>query len=112
MSSCFTIIGRHFSMANRRDGDNEARADELGNDPAQVGPDSAGKGGEAQGLSDVPDASEESVMELAETDQALEAEAVAGVEDAADRPEKPVRTHLDRPRADDIPPKDGSKEAA
>jgi hypothetical protein len=51
-------------------------------------------------------------MELAETDQALEAEAVAGAEDAADKPEKPVRTHLDRPRADDIPPKDGSKEAA
>ena len=100
-------------MATRRNqGDEQARPDDLGNDPAQVGPGSAGHAGEAEGLSDVPDASEESVMELAETDQALEAEAVAGVEDAADRPEKPVRTHLDRPRADDIPPEDGSKDEA
>jgi hypothetical protein len=100
-------------MATRRsEGDNQARLDDLGNDPAQVGTDSAGRAGEAEGLSDVPDASEESVMELAETDQALEAEAVAGAEDAADHPEKPVRTHLDRPRADDIPPVDGSKDDA
>ena len=99
-------------MANRRDDrDNEARADDLGNNPAQVGPDSAGTAGEAEGLSAVEDASDESVMELAETDQALEAEIVDGVERAADRPEKPVRTHQDYPREDDIPPKDGNQAA-
>lgn len=99
-------------MGNLRDkSDNQARPDDLGNDPAQVGPDSAGKSGEAEGLSGVEDAAEESVVELDETGQALEADAVAGAEDAADKPEKPLRTHLDRPRADDIPPEDGSKVA-
>lgn len=99
-------------MASRKnDRDNEARPDELGSDAAQTGPDSAGTSGEAEGLSSVEDASDESVMELAETDQALEAEVVEGVERAADRPEKPVRTHQDFPREDDIPPAEGSKVA-
>ena len=100
-------------MVKRKDNgeDNEAQLDELGTDPGQVGPDSAGQSGDPQGLSSVEDASDESVEELADTDQALEAEAVQGVEDAADRPEKPVRTHQDYPREDDIPPKDGSQAA-
>ena len=101
-------------MAERRrdrDENNEARPDDLGSDPGQVGPDSAGQSGDPQGLSDVEDASDESVEELADTDQALEAEAVEGVEYAADRPEKPVRTHEEYPREDDIPPEDGSKAA-
>ena len=100
-----------MSEDRRRDEANEARLDELGSDPGQVGPDSAGQSGDPQGLSDVEDASEESVEELAETDQALEAEVVDGVEQAADHPEKPVRTHEDYPRADDIPPEDGDKAA-
>ena len=51
--------------------------------------DSGGQSGDPQGLSDVADASDLSVQELAETDQALEAEIVEGVEDAADHPERP-----------------------
>jgi hypothetical protein len=91
-------------MAERRDLDNEARPDELGNDPGQVGPESAGQSGDPQGLSHVEEANEESVEELADTDQAFEAGIVQGVEDAADRPEKPLRVPQELPREDDIPP--------
>jgi hypothetical protein len=44
-----------------RDDDNEAQADDLGNDPGQVGPYSAGQSGDQQDLSPIEDASEESV---------------------------------------------------
>lgn len=84
--------------------DNEAQMDELGTDPGQVGPDSAGQSGDAQSLSGIADASEESVEELADTDQAFEAEIVEGVEDAADHPERPVHTHVEYPRAEDVAP--------
>jgi hypothetical protein len=43
-------------------------------------------------------------------DQALEADIVDGVEDAADHPERPVHTHLEYGRPDDLPPIDGSDE--
>jgi hypothetical protein len=71
----------------------EARPDELGTDPGQVGSESAGQSGDPQGLSQVADAADESVEELADTGQAFEAEVIEGVEDAADHPEQPVRTH-------------------
>jgi hypothetical protein len=45
-----------------------------------------------------------SVEELEETDQALEAATVEGLEDAADHPERPVHTHLEYGRPDDLPP--------
>ena len=69
-----------------------------------MGVDSAGQSGDAQGLSADEDANEESVEELAETEQALEASAVDGVEDAADHPERPVHTHEEYGRPDDVPP--------
>ena len=87
--------------------DNQAAADELGTDPRQVGSDSAGQSGDAQRLSTIADASEESVEELAGTYQALEAAAVEGVEDAGDHPERPVHTHLEYGRPDDLPPARG-----
>jgi hypothetical protein len=86
------------------------RPDELGNDPGQVGPDSAGQSGDSQRLSSIADAADESVQELADGDQALEAGIVDGVEDAADHPECPVHTHLEYGRPDDLPPIDGSDE--
>jgi len=89
--------------------DNEAQLDELGNDPGQVGPESAGQSGDPQGLSPIEEASEESVEELADTDQATEAAAVEGSEDAADHPERPVHTHLEYPRPDDVPPTRGEE---
>lgn len=94
-------------MAKRKSRDNEAQLDELGSDPGQVGSDSAGQSGDTQGLSQIADAADESVEELADTEQAYEAEAVGGVEDAADHPERPVHTSEDFARADDIPPERG-----
>jgi len=90
------------SVAKHESGDNEAQSDELGRDPGQVGSDSAGQSGDTQGLSQIADAAGESVEELADTDQAYEAEAIGGVEDAADHPEKPVRITEDDGRSDDI----------
>jgi hypothetical protein len=83
---------------------NEAQSDELGNDPRQVGPDSAGQSGDPQRLSTIEDAADESVAELADTDQAFEAASVDGVEDAADHPERPAHTHEEYGRPDDLPP--------
>src|SRR6266446_3671100 len=84
--------------------DDQAQLDELGNDPAEVGTRSAGQSGSAQGLSEVADANEESVEELADTDQAFESAAVEGIEDAADHPERPTHTHEEYGRPDDVPP--------
>jgi hypothetical protein len=93
--------------------DNEARLDDLGHDPGQVGPDSAGQSGDPQQLSPIPESSEESVEELADTDQALEAAAVDGSEDAADHPERPVHTHNEYGRPEDVPPqREPGKDAA
>jgi hypothetical protein len=94
---------------NRARGDEQAQADDLGHDPGQVGPDSAGQSGDGQRLSSVADAADESVQELAESDQALEAGIVEGVEDAADHPERPVHTHLEYGRPDDLPPRDSDE---
>lgn len=71
--------------------------------------DSAGQSGDSPRLSDLEDASDQSVEELADTDQAFEAAAVEGVEDAADHPGRPVHTHLEYGRADDLPPERGSE---
>ena len=80
---------------------NEARPDELGDDPGQVGSDSGGQSGDTQQLSRFAEAASESVEELAENDQAFEAMAIEGVEDAADHPERPVHAHTDYGRPDD-----------
>ena len=83
---------------------NEAAPDELGRDPREAGPESAGQSGDPQRLSTVEDADNESVVELADDDQAIEAATVEGVEDAADHPERPVHTHNEYGRPDDLPP--------
>jgi hypothetical protein len=97
-------------MVQRPRGDEQAQLDELGNDPGQVGPDSAGQSGDSQALSSIADAADASVQELAEDDQALEAGIVEGVEDAADHPERPVHTHLEYWHPDDLPPRAGEEE--
>ncbi len=81
-----------------------AQLDELGNDPREVGPTSAGHAGDLQRLSTIEDASEESVEELVDDDQASEASALEGIEDAADHPERPTHTHEEYGRPDDLPP--------
>jgi hypothetical protein len=93
-------------------GDLEARADELGTDPGEVGEASAGHGAELQRLSPVEEANEESVEELADVNQSFEAAVVEGVEDAADHPERPAHTHEEYGRPDDIPPNRRDDEAA
>src|SRR6185312_10770959 len=67
-------IMRWRSVAKHESRDNEAQLDELGSDPGQVGSDSAGQSGDTQGLSQIADAANVSVEELADTDQAYEAE--------------------------------------
>jgi hypothetical protein len=94
------------SMARRKAHNGEAQLDDLAEDLERMDRDSAGQSGSIEGLSPVPEAGTESVEELAATDQAFEAEAVAGVEDAADHPERPTHTHAGYSRPDDIPPKD------
>jgi hypothetical protein len=85
----------------------ESRRDELkdtlGSDAGQVGPDSAGQSGDTQALSATAEAADESVEELAETGQAYEAGIIAGVEDAGDHPNQPVRTHEDRRESVNLP---------
>ena len=81
---------------NRNLRHDETQIDELENE--ELASDSAGQSGDAQGLSQNADADEESVEELAETDQAYEAEAMDGLEDAADHPERPVQTREDKAR--------------
>jgi len=93
-------------------GDNQARLDDLGVDPGQVGSDSAGQSGDPQGLSQIEDANEESVEQLADTEQAYEAAAVKGVEDAADHPERPVHAHEEYRKSDDFPATRGEEEEA
>jgi hypothetical protein len=92
--------------------DERAGLDELGHDPGEVGPDSAGQSGDSQRLSSIAEANEESVEELADTDQAIEAAAVEGVEDAAAHPERPVHTHEEYGRPDDVPPRRGKDDEA
>jgi hypothetical protein len=84
--------------------DNQAAPDELGTDPREVGVESAGQSGDPQRLSTIEETDNESVDELADTDQALEASRVEGLEDAADHPERPTHTHNEYGRPDDLPP--------
>ncbi|HEY6466307.1 MAG TPA: hypothetical protein VIY69_09970 [Candidatus Acidoferrales bacterium] len=56
---------------------------------------SAGQSGDIQGISNIAEADPESVEELLEDGQALEAEVVSGVEDARDEKEVPARGRLE-----------------
>ena len=85
-------------MVKRKLPNDEAQIEELGNDAEELASDSAGQSGDDQSLSQIADADEESVGELAETDQEYEAEAVEGLEDAADHPERPLHTREDKGR--------------
>lgn len=82
-------------MVKRPRGDEKAQLDELKNRPGETGLENAGQSGDTQQLSAIEDAADESVEELADEQQSLEASAVDGVEDAADHPERPTHTHLE-----------------
>jgi hypothetical protein len=99
-----SITDSSLERAPQLEGDNQAQLDELGDDPAQVGPRSAGQSGSSQGLSTEAEAQDESVEELSDTDQAYESAVAEGVEDAANHPERPVHTHEKYGRPEDVPP--------
>jgi hypothetical protein len=80
---------------------NRPYVDDPAERPQGLGPDSAGQSGDLQGLSEVAGADSESVEQLVEEGQALEAETISGVEDAPDADVKEVRVHQ-RPE-DDVP---------
>jgi hypothetical protein len=67
----------------------------------ELGPESAGQSGDLQQLSDIADADSESVEELVEEGNAMEAEAVEGVEDAKPPDVSEVRTR--EVPEDDVP---------
>jgi hypothetical protein len=69
--------------------------DDLGYDEEGLGPDSAGQSGDTQGLSNVAEASSESVAELVEEGQFFEAEVVEGVEN---QPEGVTEIHTKQRR--------------
>lgn len=99
----FPMPQREEDELLEREGEVEAQLDELCNDPGQVGPNSAGQAGDPQGLSRIEGVSALSVEALADTDQAVEAAFVEGVEDAADHPERPVHTHNEYGRPETSP---------
>jgi hypothetical protein len=68
----------------------------------ELGPDSAGQSGDIQQLPDTANANDESVEELVEEGNAFEADAIEGVEDAAD-PDVSEVTTREVPE-DDVPP--------
>jgi hypothetical protein len=95
-----------------RKSDLQAQLETFGNDPQSTESSIAGEAGDSQGLSNVAEATEESVEELAASGQALEAAAVEGLEDAADHPGRPVHTHEEYGRPDDVLPRRQEDDAA
>jgi hypothetical protein len=94
-------------MARKSNARRKSAEDEFIEDKPEsrdgLGPDSAGQSGDLQGLSDLADADSESVEQLVEEGQALEAGVVEGVEEGEDSETTPeVRVH-ERPE-DDVPP--------
>jgi hypothetical protein len=87
------------SLASRGEGQS---IETINLDPKGSDSKSGGQSGALQGLSDVEEASSESVDELLEEGNAFEAEVVKGVEDAPDADEGEVRTHQ-RPQEEDFP---------
>jgi hypothetical protein len=74
----------------RQPKENDEHPDEAGARSGHGGPDRDGQSGDAQGLSQAVEATEESVRELAAAGQDYEAQILKGVEDATDHRGKPV----------------------
>jgi hypothetical protein len=72
---------------------------------------SADQSASSQGLSAEADATGDSVEDLADTGQSMEAAATEGVEDASDHPERPTHTHEEYGRPEDVPPKNRREKA-
>ncbi len=70
------------------------------------GPDSAGQSGDTEGLSNLEDMSNESVSELAEEGQDVEAAQESGVENAPPADDAEVNVHAEHPDEEKIPPEE------
>lgn len=70
-------------------------------EPNRPGPTSAGQSGDTQGLSNIPEATSESVAELVEEGQYFEAGIIAGIENTPDADVSEIRTH--EVPEDDVP---------
>ncbi len=82
-------------------------AEEQGVMPADdVGPDSAGQSGDTEGLSQLAEMAPESVSEMVEEGQDLEAAAISGVENSPPADEAEVTTHDTHPGEENIPPEE------
>ncbi|MGI9103881.1 MAG: transcription termination factor NusA [Terriglobales bacterium] len=80
-------------------------AAEAGPQPADdVGPDSAGQSGDTEGLPQQPDMSSQSVSELVEEGQDVEAAQISGAENAPPADQAEVTTHEQHPDEENIPP--------
>lgn len=76
----------------------------AGGQPDQLGPDAGGQSGDTTGLSQDTDMGYESVSELAEEGQDVEAAEQSGAENAPPADEAEVETHGTHPGEDEIPP--------
>ena len=75
--------------------------DDEGTREEGTGPESGGQSGDTQGLPDAAEAGSESVAELLEEGQSMEAAAIGGVEDAPDPDVAEVHTR--QVAEDDVP---------
>jgi hypothetical protein len=95
-------VSRRKPFQGRRLRRGETPFDELGPPKRRgLGEEAAGQSGDTQGISRTEDVDSESVEELLEEGQTLEAEAVSGVEDAPDPDQGEVRTR--EVPEDDVP---------
>ena len=69
--------------------------------PTRPGPNSAGQSGDTQGLSDIAEATSESVAELVEEGQYFEAGIISGIENTPDADVSEIHTH--EVPEDDVP---------
>lgn len=94
---------RRIHNENQIEGDVAGRQEGFGPESERDGKGArtAGQAGDLQGLSAIADADSESVDELLEEGQSLEAAIVGGVEDAPEADRGPIRTH--EVLEDDVP---------
>jgi hypothetical protein len=95
-------IGRKTVATSGQQGRSKSRRREVVRlSENRPGLSSGGQAGDLQGLSDYQGSDSESVRELLEEGNAMEAEVVKGVEEAGDRGDREVRTH--EVPEDDVP---------
>jgi hypothetical protein len=93
--------GKTLAAKNRTGRSNRRRREPIGFGGRGPSSRSGGQSGDLQGVSDSQGSDSESVRELLEEGNTMEAEVVSGVQEAGDRSDKEVRTH--QTPEDDVP---------